>query len=134
MLLTKPLLQLKTAAPRISFDIPSDRLAGIEAAGAPLTNPPIIIEALEQVAIIIPERGRILVDPAILDRDKLLRAQRTALKKMRAALKQAGAQSLVDAETQRDQRRTFEATVKATERELKRLTPSDDALTFQDSN
>ena len=125
-------VQLKTAAPRIRFDIPSDRLAGIEVAGAPLTDPTMTIEALEQVAVVIPERGRILVDPAIPNRDKLLRAQRTAQTKLRAALKQAGAQSLVDAEAQRDQRRTFEATAKATERELKRRTPSDDALMFQD--
>ena len=31
--------QLNIAATRISFDIPSDHLAGIEAAGAPLTDP-----------------------------------------------------------------------------------------------
>ena len=118
--------QLKTAAPRISFDIPGDRLTGIEAAGAPLTDPPMTIEALEQVVIVIPERGRILVDPTIPDRDKLLHVQRTAQTKLRTALKEAGAQSLVDAETQRDQRRTFEAIAKATEQELKRLTQPDD--------
>lgn len=123
--------QLKTTAPRISFDIPRDRLTGIEIAGAPLTDPPTTIEALEQVAIVIPERGRILVDPAIPDRDKLLRARRTAQTRLRTALKQAGAQSLVDAENLRDQRRTFEATAKAAEQELKRRTPSDGALKLQ---
>ena len=44
---TKPNAQLSVATTRISFDIPRDRLAGIEAAGAPLTNPPTTIDAVE---------------------------------------------------------------------------------------
>ena len=39
--------QLRVAATRISFEIPGDRLAGIEADGAPLTDPPATIEAVE---------------------------------------------------------------------------------------
>ncbi len=123
--------QLKTAATRISFDIPGDRLVGIEVAGAPLADSSRTIEALEQVSIVIPERGRILVDPAIPDHDSLSRTERVAQTKLRAALKQAGAQSLDEAEDLHEQRRDFEVTVKATEQELKRITPPEGALAVQ---
>ena len=123
--------QLSVATTRISFDIPSDRLAGIEAAGAPLTNPPTTIDAVEPVAIFIPERGRILVDPAIADRDQLLHAEKTARTALRAALEQAGAQSLAEAEILRDQRRDLEAAAVLARLELKRLEPLGGALTLQ---
>ena len=123
--------QLNATATRISFDIPSDHLAGIEVDGAPLADPSTTIQAVEPVAIIIPERGRILIDPAIPDRDDLLRTERAARTKLRAALKQAGAQSLAEAEILRDQRRNYEATAKATEQELKRLASPDGALKLQ---
>ncbi len=123
--------QLNVATTRISFDIPSDRLAGIEAAGTPLTHPHTTIEAVERVAIIIPERGRILIDPAIADRDHLLHAEREARTALRAALKQAGAQSLAEAEVLRDQRRDFEAAVMTAQRELERLAAAGGALTLR---
>ena len=50
--------RLSVAATRISFDIPSDRLAGVEADGVPLTDPPTTVEAVEPVSITIPERDR----------------------------------------------------------------------------
>ena len=45
--------KLSAAATRISFEIPSDRLAGIEAADAPLTDPPTTIEAVEPITNLI---------------------------------------------------------------------------------
>ena len=123
--------QLSVSATRISFDIPSDRLVGIEAAGAPLTDPPTTMEAVEPVAIIIPERGRILIDPAIPDRDQILHAERTARTTLRAALEQTGAQSLAEAEILRDQRRSYEVTAVAAEQELNRLASPDGALKLQ---
>ena len=81
--------QLRVAATRISFDIPSDRLAGFEADGAPLTDPPATVEAVEPVMITIPERGRILIEPAVADRDQLLRAEREARAELHAALKRS---------------------------------------------
>ena len=123
--------QLSVAATRISFDIPSDRLTGIEAAGAPLTDPPTTIEAVQPVEIAIPERGRILIDPAIADHDKLLRAERAAKAKLRAALREAGAQSLAEAEILRDQRRDLEADAIAAQQELERLAPPGGALALQ---
>ena len=116
--------QLRVAATRISFDIPSDRLAGIEADGAPLTDPPTTVEAVEPVAITIPERGRILIEPAVADRDQLLRAERAARAELQAALSEVDAQSLGDAQILRDQRRDLEVTASAARRELERLAPS----------
>ena len=124
-------VKLSAAATRISFDIPSDRLAGIEAADAPLTDPPTTIEAVERVAIIIPERGRILIDPAIADRDQLLRAEREAQAELRAALREAGAQSLAEAEILRDQRRDLAADAIAAQQELERLAAPGGALALQ---
>ena len=123
--------QLRVAATRISFEIPSDRLAGIEADGAPLTDPPTTIEAVDPVAITIPERGRILIEPAVADRDQLLRAEREAKAELHAALSAVGAQSLADAQILRDQRRDLEITACAARQELERLAPPGSAPTLQ---
>ena len=123
--------RLSVAATRISFEIPSDRLAGIEAAGVPLTDPPTTVEVVEPVAITIPERGRILIEPAVADRDQLLRAEREAKAELHAALSEVGAKTLVDAQILRDQRRDLEVTADAARKELERLAPSDSAPTLQ---
>jgi LPS O-antigen subunit length determinant protein (WzzB/FepE family) len=123
--------RLRVAATRISFDIPSDRLAGIEADGAPLTDPPATVEAVEPVVITIPERGRILIEPAVADRDQLLRAEREARAELHAALSEVGANTLVDAQILRDQRRDLEATASAARQELDRLAPPGRAPTLQ---
>ena len=123
--------QLRVAATRISFDIPSDRLAGIEADGAPLSDPPTMVEAVEPVQITIAERGRILIEPAVADRDQLLRAEREAKAELHAALSEVGAKSLADAQMLRDQRRDLEVTAGAARQELDRLAPSGSASTLQ---
>ena len=123
--------QLRVAATRISFDIPSDRLAGIEADGAPLSDPPTMVEAVEPVQITIPERGRILIEPAVADRDQLLHAEREAKAELHAALSEVGAKSLADAQILRDQRRDLEITAGAARQELDRLAPSGSASTLQ---
>ena len=123
--------RLSVAATRISFEIPSDRLAGIEADGVPLTDPPTMVEAVEPVAITIPERGRILIEPAVADRDQLLRAEREAKAELQAALSEVGAKTLADAQILRDQRRDLEITAGAARQELERLAPPGSAPTLQ---
>ena len=123
--------QLRVAATRISFEIPGDRLAGFEADGAPLTDPPATIEAVEPVVITIPERGRIIIEPAVADRDQLLRAEREARAELHAALSEVGAQSLADAQVLRDQRRDLEVAASALWEELERLAPPSGELTLQ---
>ena len=123
--------QLRVAATHITFDIPSDRLAGIEADGAPLSDPPTMVEAVEPVQITIPERGRILIEPAVADRDQLLHAEREAKAELLAALSKVGAKSLADAQILRDQRRDLEITADVARQELDRLAPSGSASTLQ---
>ena len=123
--------RLSVAATRIRFDIPSDRLAGIEADGVPLTDPPRTVEAVEPVAITIPERGRILIEPAVADRDQLLRAEREAKAELQAALSEVDAKTLADAQILRDQRRDLEVTAGAVRQELERLAPPDSAPALQ---
>ena len=123
--------QLGVAATRVSFDIPSDRLAGIEANGVPLADPPATVEAVDPVEITIPERGRILIEPAVADRDRILRAEREAKAELHAALSEVGAQSLADAQILRDQRRVLEITASVARQELERLTPSGAASMMQ---
>ena len=123
--------QLRVAATRISFDIPSDRLAGIEADGAPLTDPPVTVEAVEAVEITIPERGRIIIEPAVADRDQLLRAEREAKSELHSELSAVGAQSLADAQVLRDQRRDLEVAASAAQLELERLAQPSGELTLQ---
>ena len=123
--------RLSVAATRISFEILSDRLAGIEADGVPLTDPPTTLQVVEPVAITIPERGRILIEPAVADRDQLLRAERDARVELHAALSEVGANTLVDAQILRDQRRDLEAIASAARQELERLAPPGGAPTLQ---
>ena len=123
--------RLSVAATRISFDIPSDRLAGIEADGVPLQDPPATVEAVEPVSITIPERGSIVIEPAVADRDQLMRAEREARAELDAALSEVGAQTLAEAQVLRDQRRDLEATADAARQELERLAPSGSAAALQ---
>ena len=123
--------RLSVAATRITFDIPSDRLAGIEADGVPLKDPPTTVEAVEPVSITIPERGSILIEPAVADRDQLLRAERQAKAELDAALSEIGAQTLAEAQILRDQRRDLEVTADAAQQELERIAPHDGAPTLQ---
>ena len=89
------------------------------------------VEAVEPVEITVPERGRILIEPAVADRDQLLRAEREARAELHAALSEAGAQSLAAAQVLRDQRRDLEVTAGAARQELHRLVPTGDASTLQ---
>ena len=66
----------------------------------PLTADRPSIQAVEPVTITVPDRGRIAVEPAIKDRDKLLRQQRDATTALKGALEGTGAKSLADAEDQ----------------------------------
>ena len=123
--------KLGVAATRIRFDIPGNRLTGIEVTGATLTDPPTTIEVVQPVSIVIPERGRILIEPAITNRAQLVHAEREAREELRAALRDAGVQSLAEAQLLRDQRRDLEVTSRAAKQELERVAPSSDAMTLQ---
>ena len=123
--------KLSVAATHIRLEIPGNRLAGIEVTGATLTDPPTTIEAVQPVAIVIPERGRILIEPAITDRAQLVHTEREAREELSTALRDAGVQSLAEAQLLRDQRRDLEVIAVAAKRELERIAPSSDAITLE---
>ena len=92
--------RLNAAATLISFDMNADGLSGIEVDGAPLIADQRSVQAVEPVTITVPDRGRITVEPAIKDRDELLRDQRDAMTALKEELGGAGAKSVADAEDQ----------------------------------
>ena len=97
--------RFNAAATLISFDMTVDGLSGIEVDGEPLTADRPSVQAVEPVTITVPDRGRITVEPAIKDRDKLLRQLRDATTVLREALEEVGSKSVGDAEEQSAKRR-----------------------------
>ena len=92
--------RLRAAATLITFDIAPERLSGIEINGAPLAASQSSVQAVDPATIAIPERGRIMIEPAIKDRDTLLNQQREAEATLKAALDRSGAKTLNEAEDQ----------------------------------
>ena len=90
--------QLRAAATLISFDIDPDREAGIKINERLLAPDQPSVHAVEPTTIFIPERGRITIEPAIKDRDKLLQKNRAAMEKLREALLEIGAVNPEEAE------------------------------------
>ncbi len=100
--------QLGAAATLITFDIPEERAEGVEINGAPLADSPNPTEAVEPVAIVIPERGRIVVHPNIENRSELLDERASAETSHRAALAEVGVNSLAQAEADLRRREQLE--------------------------
>lgn len=92
--------RLSAAATLVSFDILPERRAGIEIDGQPLKAEQLSVQAVEPTTIVIPDRGRITVEPAIKDRGKLLLQHREAAVKLKEALAAVGVPSASDAEDQ----------------------------------
>jgi uncharacterized protein YhaN len=92
--------RLSAAATLVLFDIAPERRAGIEIDGQPLRAGQSSVQAVEPTTIVIPDRGRITVEPAIKDRDKLLRQHREAAAKLKEALAAVGVAAASDAEEQ----------------------------------
>ncbi|MEP9348405.1 AAA family ATPase [Xanthobacter sp. KR7-225] len=97
--------RLGAAATLVSLDIPAARRAGIEVDGRPLAPDQDTIRAVEAVTLLIPERGRVTITPAIKDRDLLQRQAEEAAARLKEALARAGVPSPAEAEAQH-QRRT----------------------------
>ncbi len=92
--------RLGAAATLISFDMTPNGLSGIKVDGEPLTPEQPSVQAVTPATITIPDRGRIMIEPAIKDRDRLLRQQRNAKTTLREALEETGAKTVTDAEDQ----------------------------------
>ncbi|MEO0820606.1 MAG: AAA family ATPase [Pseudomonadota bacterium] len=96
--------RLSAAATRITFDMAADALSGIEVDGRKVAvdDPP--VQAIGPTTIAIPGRGRITVEPAIKDRDKLRDQQREARTALETALQTGGVKTVDDAEEQHRKR------------------------------
>jgi DNA repair exonuclease SbcCD ATPase subunit len=92
--------RLSAAATLVSFDIAPERWASIEVDGQPLKTGQSSVHAVEPTTIVIPDCGRITVEPAITGRDKLIQQQRDAEAKLREALSAVGVVAASAAEEQ----------------------------------
>ena len=110
--------QIGAVATRISFDIPPDRADGIAVDGAPLAQLDGAVDAVEPLTIVIPERGRIIVQPNIEDSGDLLRERAEAAAALQAALGEAGSSSLADAEADLRRRERLEGAMQLAQERL----------------
>ena len=92
--------RLSAAATRIVFDMVPVGLSGIEIDGQPVSVEQPSVQAVEPTTIVIPDRGRIIIEPAIKGRDKLLGQQWKAKVRLKDALQAGGAKTVNDAEAQ----------------------------------
>ena len=113
--------RLSGAATVVRFDFSPDRMAGVEVDGNPLSNPLAVVEATEPTVISIPERGQIVIDPALADGAQLRGQQHEAQTALDEALAQAAVESVAAAQLRRDERRGLEARVEAAREEVDRL-------------
>ena len=122
---------LTGVATRVRFEFAADGIDGVEIDGALLTDPFQVLNATEPTVITIPERGQIVVEPALTDVAQLRIQQRDAVSALNEALAEAGAESLAAAEVQRDERRDREARVDAAVEEVDRLGANGDEVAKQ---
>ncbi|MEO3434576.1 AAA family ATPase [Inquilinus sp. CAU 1745] len=96
--------RLSAAATRITFDMAADALSGIEVDGrkVAIDDPP--VQAIGPTTITIPGQGRITVEPAVKDRDKLRDQQREARTALETALQTGSVKTVDDAEEQHRRR------------------------------
>ena len=96
--------RLSAAATLISFEMTPEGLSGLDVDGKPLTTDQPSLQIVEPATITIPERGKITIEPAIDDRDKLLRQSRDSENKLRELLERVGANTVSEAEDQHAKR------------------------------
>jgi chromosome segregation ATPase len=116
--------RLSAAATLVTIDIPPERLSGIEIDGEQLSAQQRPIHAIEVTTIAIPERGRITIEPAIRDRDKLRCLEREAKAKLQNVLARAGAGTVNDAEDQYAERQQLLQEAKLARQEIELHAPA----------
>ena len=124
--------QLRAAATLVTFDFPPERRDGVEVGDDSLSDTPRSIPVIEPLTIRIPERGAITIEPAIRDRDQLLRERADAASELRRALSQAGATDLAGAEDQHGRRQRFERELELAQTELQLHAPGGDIAALSD--
>lgn len=91
--------RLNAVATTITLDMEPNRPDGLEVDGEPLLDNHFSIQAVSPVTIMIPECGRITVEPVVENRSKLLSEQKRAETELKEALRDAGTQSVNEAES-----------------------------------
>lgn len=117
---------LSAAATRIVFDMNPDGMFGIEIDGQMLSSEQHSVQAVEPVTIAIPDRGRITIEPAIQDRDKLLGQRRDAKARLKEALQAGGIKTVNDAEDQYTRRGKLLQAVELARQEAELHAPATD--------
>ena len=118
--------RLSAAATRIAFDMAPGGVFGIEIDGQALPTEAPSLQAVEPVTIAIPDRGRITIEPAIKNRDKLLGQQRDAKATLKDALQAGGIKTVNDAEDQYTRRQKLLQTAELARQEAKLHAPATD--------
>ncbi len=118
--------RLGAAATCIVFDMAPEGLSGIEIDGQALSVERPSVQAVEPMTIAIPGRGRITIEPAIKDRDKLLGQQREAKARLKDALQAGGIKSVNDAEDQHARREKLLQTAELVRQEAELHAPAMD--------
>ena len=116
--------RLSAAATRIVFDMTPEALSGIEIDGRALSAEQPSVQAVEPVTISIPDHGRITIEPAIKDRDKLLGQQRDTKATLNDALQAGGIKTLNDAEDQYTRRQKLLQTAELARQEAELHAPA----------
>ena len=119
---------LEAQATQIDFDLLDAGRGRVEVAGAALVSGRETVSAVEDTEIRIDGIGRIRVRPAIGDRNKLLQRLEAAEDNFRAALADASAGDLAEAEQLWTEREGLERALADARAELARLTPGDKEL------
>ena len=118
--------RLSAAATRIAFDMAPGGVFGIEIDGQALPAEAPSLQAVEPVTIAIPDRGRITIEPAIKNRDKLLGQQRDAKATLNDALQAGGIKTVTDAEDQYTRRQKLLQTAELARQEAELHAPATD--------
>lgn len=90
--------RLSAVATTITLDMEPNRPDGLEVDGEPLVDNHSSIWAVSPVTITIPECGRITIEPVVENRNKLLSQQKKAEAELKEALREAGTESVNEAE------------------------------------
>ena len=118
--------RLSAAATRIVFDMTPEALSGIEIDGQALSAEQPWAQAVEPVTIGIPDHGRITIEPAIKDRDKLLGQQRDTKATLKDALQAGGIKTVNGAEDQYTRRQKLLQTAELARQEAELHAPATD--------
>ena len=118
--------RLSAAATRIVFDMTPEALSGIEIDGQALSAEQPSAQAVEPVTIAIPDHGRITIEPAIKDRDKLLGQQRDTKATLKDALQAGGIKTVNEAEDQYTGRQKLLQTAELARQEAELHAPATD--------